>query len=159
MKRFLKSFKTQKFLRFSTQPQNPEKVIINENITPEEQAIINEIDKKKDSTENLEKPGEQKVKTVEEIKAEIEEQERRLKELQEVEVLLRATIYRGLRATIFAVLAFAAFFVVLQKRGKDSRFLKFLEEKFKKNDTEEKSKELIQEMKEGGFPNVEEKKN
>jgi hypothetical protein len=70
------------------------------------------------------------IKTAEEIKAEIEAQERQIKQYQEMEQMLRRTMFRGLRATLFIVFALSLYFYVLSTKGKDSRFLKWVEMQF-----------------------------
>lgn len=167
MRRLLnKHSKFAKFIRFQSDKGGPKDPNLsnNSNTTQEysptldEKAIISEFEKNQEQLNDpnlTQKPIEtpKPVKTAQELQAEVEAAERLLKEQQELEVLLRKTIYRGIRATVLAVFAFALFFFVLSKKGKESKFLKFVEEKFgKKNESEEKSIELIKEMKEGGYP-------
>lgn len=71
------------------------------------------------------------IKTVAEIQAEIEANERKIIEAQEVDQMVRKAIFRGLRATIFMVISLTLYFYVLSTRGKDSRFLKWLETIYK----------------------------
>lgn len=60
-------------------------------------------------------------KTIEQLQLEMQQNQLKVEEMQEMEHLLRKTIFRGLRATIVFVSAMLVFFKVMKKKNEDTK--------------------------------------
>ncbi len=60
-------------------------------------------------------------KSIEQMQLEMQQNQLKVEEMQEMEHLLRKTIFRGLRATIIFVSAMLLFFKVMKKKNEDTK--------------------------------------
>lgn len=70
----------------------------------------------------------EKVISAEELQNAAQRAEQEVEEKRELEQLLRTVLWRGFRSIVLFVLAMTAFFVVVKKKGSESRVMRYLQE-------------------------------
>jgi len=98
-------------------------------------------DKHQESSATETSTTSEKIISAEELQNAAQRAEQEAEEKKELEQLLRTVIWRGFRSIVLFVLAMTAFFVVVKKKGSESRVMRYLQELSEKQKRNQETKQ------------------